>query len=55
MVGEDQLRSLISSATSLDAAHHRLAELLGTPIDAELEPYRRAGEGTPVTWLHQVG
>ena len=55
MVGEDQLRSLISSATSLDAAQHRLAELLGTPIDAELEPFRRAGEGTPVTWLHQVG
>ncbi len=55
MVGEDQLRLLITSATNLDAAQHRLAELLGTHIDAELEPYRRAGDGTAVTWLHQVG
>jgi hypothetical protein len=55
VVGEDQLRSLMASATNLDAAAHRLSELLGAPIDAELEPYRRAGEGTAVTWLHQVG
>ncbi|WP_275889208.1 DUF3145 family protein [Nakamurella flavida] len=34
---------------------HALSGLLGTDIDAELEPYRRAGEGSVVTWLHQVG
>ncbi len=28
--------------------------LLGSAWDDELEPYREAGEGTPVTWLHQV-
>jgi hypothetical protein len=55
VLGEDQLRSIMNSATSLDAVHHRLSDLLGAHIDAELEPYRRAGEGTAVTWLHQVG
>lgn len=55
MLGEDQVRSVLAGATSLEAVHHKLADLLGASIDAELEPYRRAGEGTAVTWLHQVG
>ncbi len=55
VLGEDQLRSLLTSATSLDVVRHQLAELLGAHVDAELEPFRRAGEGTAVTWLHQVG
>jgi hypothetical protein len=55
MLGEDQVRSVLTTATSLDALQHKLADLLGAHIDAELEPYRRAGEGTAVTWLHQVG
>jgi len=55
MLGEDQLRSLLSSDGNLEAVRHRLGDLLGEHIDAELEPYRRAGEGTAVTWLHQVG
>ncbi len=28
--------------------------LLGVKWDAELEPFRQAGEGAPVRWLHQV-
>ncbi len=28
--------------------------ILGTAWDAELEPFRRAGDGVPVRWLHQV-
>ena len=28
--------------------------LLGTAWDAELEPFRHAGDGAPVRWLHQV-
>lgn len=55
MLGEDQLRSVLTAATSLDALQHKLSDLLGAHVDAELEPYRRAGEGTAVTWLHQVG
>src|SRR5665647_2455447 len=31
-----------------------VAELLGAPWDDELEPFRYAGEGAPVRWLHQV-
>ena len=31
-----------------------LDELLGRPWDAELEPFRYAGEGAPVRWLHKV-
>ncbi|HWB36368.1 MAG TPA: DUF3145 family protein, partial [Rugosimonospora sp.] len=28
---------------------------LGSAWDAELEPYRYAGDGAPVTWLTQAG
>lgn len=55
VLGEDQIRSLMDRATSLDALRHALSSAIGSEVDAELEPYRRAGEGTPVTWLHQVG
>lgn len=55
LVGEDQLRAVLAKATGLDAMRHHLATLVGTEVDAELEPFRRAGDGTAVTWLHQVG
>jgi hypothetical protein len=31
-----------------------IRRLLGEPWDDELEPFRYAGEGAPVRWLHQV-
>ena len=40
-----------SLAAALRAGLHGL---LGTAWDAELEPFRRAGDGAPVRWLHQV-
>ena len=46
---------MLAAATSLEGVRHELAELLGASVDAELEPYRRAGDGTVVTWLHHVG
>lgn len=55
MLGEDQLRTLLDKATTLDGLRHAIGHALGAEVDAELEPFRRAGEGTPVTWLHQVG
>src|SRR4029078_13164312 len=55
VLGEDQLRSLLAAASNLEAVHHRLGDLLGAHIAAALEGYRRSGEGTSVTWLHQVG
>lgn len=55
MVGEDQLRALAGSCRDGAAFAHKLDELLGAAWDEELEPYRRAGDGQPVTWLHRVG
>jgi hypothetical protein len=54
VVGEERLRGLLARAKSADDFRHGLAELLGTAWDAELEPYRHAGEGAPVALLHQV-
>ena len=53
LVGEDRLRALLAAATGPQLAH-RLDALLGSAWDDELEPYREAGEGAAVTWLHQV-
>ena len=53
LVGEDRLRALLST-TSGPQLSHGLDQLLGAAWDDELEPYRCAGEGATVTWLHQV-
>ena len=55
VVGEDQLRTLAAASRAGESFAHSVDELLGTSWDAALEPYRRAGDGAPVTWLHQVG
>ena len=55
MVGEDRLRAaMLTSATGGRALADSLDELLGRAWDAELEPFRHAGEGAPVRWLHEV-
>ncbi|MEU8760601.1 DUF3145 domain-containing protein [Streptomyces sp. NPDC048659] len=55
MIPEDRLRAALARAaqgeTVLEA---EIAKLLGKPWDDELEPFRYAGEGAPVRWLHQV-
>jgi hypothetical protein len=55
MIHEDRLRAVLASAGE-DATDLRrgLDLILGTAWDAELEPFRRAGDGVPVRWLHQV-
>ena len=53
LVGEDRLRSLLASAAGPQLAHG-IDQLLGAAWDEELEPYRLAGEGATVHWLHQV-
>jgi hypothetical protein len=53
LVGEDRLRNLLATATGPQLALG-VDKLLGSDWDAELEPYREAGEGAPVSWLHQV-
>ena len=44
--------SLPDRASSLD---DEIARLLGQPWDDELEPFRCAGDGAPVRWLHATG
>ncbi|GAA2432771.1 MULTISPECIES: DUF3145 domain-containing protein [Streptomyces] len=55
LIPEDRLRAALARAaqgeTKLEA---EIARLLGKPWDDELEPFRYAGEGAPVRWLHQV-
>jgi hypothetical protein len=55
MVTEDQLRSMTMMARTPEAIAHQVDKLLGAAWDDALEPYRRAGDGAPVTWLHRVG
>jgi len=55
LVREGQLRGLLATARTAEDYAHGLDRLLGAGWDAELEPYRHAGDGAPVTWLHQVG
>lgn len=55
VVGEERLRGLLSRARTAEEYAHGIAELLGAVWDAELEPYRRGGDGAPVSLMHQVG
>jgi Protein of unknown function (DUF3145) len=52
VVPENRLRQLLASGDDIADGVERL---LGAPWDAELEPFRHAGDGAPVRWLHQVG
>jgi hypothetical protein len=56
VVNEDRLREVVVLAQgSPDAMQEMLEELLGADWDRELEPFRYAGDGAPVRWLHKVG
>ncbi len=53
VVGEDRLRALLATAARAhEALAHGIEQLLGSDWDMELEPYRHAGDGAPVTWLY---
>ncbi len=54
VLGEDRLRGLLGEGQPAQLPR-RIHELLGTAWDEALEPLRCAGDGSPVTWLHQVG
>ncbi len=56
LVREDRLRSALARASSDPGVtvEGEIAGLLGAPWDEELEPFRYAGDGAPVRWLHQV-
>ena len=44
-----------SHADALSGLEDEIARLLGQPWDDELEPFRCAGDGAPVRWLHATG
>ena len=55
MIPEDRIRAAMLTASSGGRPlADSLDELLGQAWDAELEPFRHAGEGAPVRWLHEV-
>ncbi len=55
-ISEEKLRAAIVKATAQGASLvDAVDEVIGGPWDRELEPFRYAGEGIPVRWLHQVG
>ena len=55
MVPEDRLRAaMLAAAHGGRDLNDALDELLGRAWDAELEPFRHAGDGAPVRWLHEV-
>ncbi|MDQ2851718.1 DUF3145 domain-containing protein [Dermatophilaceae bacterium Sec6.4] len=55
VVQEDRLRSALAACGG-DPLLFRaeMAQLLGTSWDKELEPFRYAGDGATVRWLHRV-
>jgi hypothetical protein len=55
MIPEDRVRAaMLTASTGGRNLADSLDELLGRAWDAELEPFRHAGEGAPVRWLHEV-
>ncbi len=56
VVNEDRLRETVQEyAGDSHALAAALDALMGAPWDRELEPFRYAGDGAPVRWLHKVG
>ena len=56
LVPEDRIRAALQ--TGRDDPTRMVEELrlaLGQAWDEELEPFRYAGEGAPVRWMHRVG
>lgn len=47
--------ALASVGTDPGTLRQLLDRALGTHWDTELEPFRYAGDGAPVRWLHKVG
>lgn len=54
-IPEEKLRSVMQDAVSNgNSLVEAIDSVLGTAWDRELEPFRYAGDGMPVRWLHQV-
>jgi hypothetical protein len=56
MIPEDRLKAaVVKAALSGVSLEDEIDKLLGKAWDEALEPFRYAGEGAPVRWLHHVG
>ncbi|MFP5335752.1 MAG: DUF3145 domain-containing protein [Actinomycetes bacterium] len=55
MIPEDRVRAAMEHADDLARMREELDLALGRAWDDELEPFRYAGDGAPVRWLHRVG
>ncbi len=55
VVPEDRVRAALGFVPDSEAVRRELDLALGTAWDDELEPFRYAGAGAPVRWLHRVG
>jgi hypothetical protein len=55
LIPEDRIRAALNTGGDLVAMRRQLDLALGQAWDDELEPFRYAGAGAPVRWLHQVG
>ena len=56
LIPENRVRAALAlAAAGGSSLEDELTRLLGQPWDAELEPFRYAGEGAPVRWLHATG
>lgn len=53
VVNEDRVKAALRSA-ELSALRRELDHALGTAWDAELDPFRHAGDGAPTRWLYRV-
>ncbi|GAA2108725.1 DUF3145 domain-containing protein [Microlunatus panaciterrae] len=55
MIPEDRIKqAVVTAALGGPDLVDALDELLGRPWDEELEPFRYAGDGASVRWLHEV-
>lgn len=55
VVPEDRVRAALEFAADPPEMQRRLQLAIGQAWDEELEPFRYAGAGAPVRWLHRVG
>ncbi|QJW36472.1 DUF3145 domain-containing protein [Cellulosimicrobium protaetiae] len=55
VVPEDRIRAALDQVSEPWAMRDALHLALGKAWDDELEPFRYAGAGAPVRWLHRVG
>ena len=55
VIPEDRIRAALLHADEPAAMRRQLDLALGQAWDDELEPFRYAGAGAPIRWLHRVG